>query len=174
MNYIQIKKNCKGYNIDCLGTPKGMPIPPSTCVRFSHGIPGFEQVRQWRFTANVDVHPFLHMSADDESVRFVCIEAFRICPGYRLYLPFSSSTPLAITAQSRIAVLSIVTVGDKPEDTTANLMSPIVVNVDARQGEQAIAESSPYPLKYRIWDSLQLSETETEEEPQDELLAAMG
>ena len=172
MNYIQIKKNCKGYHIDCPGSPKGMPIPPSTCVRFAHGIPGFEQIRQWRFTANVEVHPFLHMTADDESVRFVCIEAFRICPGYRLYLPFSSSTPLAITIQSRIAVLSIVTVGSSPEDTTANLMSPIVVNVDTRKGEQAIAESSPYPVKYRIWDSLHLAEPQ--DEPQDRLLAAMG
>jgi flagellar assembly factor FliW len=171
MSSIKIKKNCKGYNIDCHGNPTGSPVPTGTRVRFTHGIPGFEQIREWEFTTCVDIFPFFHMTAADGSVSFVCIDTFRICPDYHLYLPFPVSEPLTISDASAIAVLSIVTVGRSPEDTTANLMSPIVVNLDSKQGEQAISDSSPYPLKYRIWDSLNLGGSQT---PEDELQEAMG
>ena len=172
MNYIRIEKGAKGYDVGCPGTPKGMPVPLGTPVRFARGIPGFEQIRIWRFEASVDVHPFLQMVAEDDSVRFVCIESFRICRDYRLHLPFSSAAPLAIAVGSRVAVMSIVTVNSRPEDITANLMSPIVVNADTCQGEQLIPESSPYPLKYRIWDHLQVSEAD--DEPSEEVFAVMG
>jgi len=171
MSCINVKKNCKGYNVDCHGIPTGSPLPNGISVRFAHGIPGFEQIRGWGFTTCVDIFPFFNMTAEDDSVGFVCIDTYRICPDFRLHLPFPTCEPLAITDASAIAVLSIVTVGRRPEDTTANLMSPIVVNLDSKQGEQAISDSSPYPLKYRIWDSLNLGGDGT---PEDELQEAIG
>ena len=171
MSHINVKKNCKGYHINCHGAPTGSPLPNDVSVRFAHGIPGFEQVREWMFSTCVDIFPFFNMTAGDDSVSFVCIDTFRICPDYRLYLPFPTSEPLAITDASAVAVLSIVTVGHRPEDTTANLMSPIVVNLDTKQGEQAISDTSPYPLRFKIWDSLNLGQPQTRE---DELQQAMG
>jgi len=173
MNGIQIQKNGKGHHIHRRNAPRGLPVALGATVRFPHGVPGFEQVTEWRFATTADIYPFLHMNALDGSVSFVCIETFRICPDYRLYLPLPYGDTLSLDTAARLAVLSIVTVGQCPEDTTANLMSPLVVNLDTRRGEQAILESSPYPLKYRIWDHLRLSEAEPEETEQ-ELLAAMG
>lgn len=172
MNGIQVQKNGKGYNLHCQGAPKGLPVPPGMAVRFPHGIPGFERVTDWRFTANVDVYPFLHLSATDESVRFVCIDTFRVCADFQLALPSLYSEPLEIGPASRVAILSIVTVGRRPQDTTANLMSPLLVNLDTRHGEQIILETTSYPLKLRIWETLRLGETRDESE--DRLLAAMA
>lgn len=172
MNHIDIKRNCRGYNITSAGTPRGIPVHHGVSVRFVHGIPGFEQVRSWQFRANPELHPFLYMTALDESVRFVCVDVFRICPDYRLYLPDGISEPLGITTASRLAVLSIVTVGTTPESTTANLMSPIVINLDGLLGEQAIQETTPYPLRYSIWESLNLANAA--EESSDELMVAAG
>jgi flagellar assembly factor FliW len=173
MNGIQIQKNGKSHQIHRRGPARGLPVPLGTAVCFPHGIPGFEQVTQWRFASAAEIYPFLHMSALDESVSFVCIETFRVCPDYRLHLPFPYGDTLALGSESRVAVLSIVTVGQRPEDTTANLMSPLVVNLDTRRGEQTILDASPYPLKFRIWEHLRLGEAE-EGETEQELLAAMG
>ncbi|MDX9981099.1 MAG: flagellar assembly protein FliW [Lentisphaeria bacterium] len=173
MNGIQIQKTGKSHQIHRRGAARGLPVPLGATVSFPRGIPGFEQVTGWRFASAADIYPFLHMNALEENVGFVCIETFRICPDYRLHLPFPYGDTLALGAESRLAVLSIVTVGQRPEDTTANLMSPLVVNLDTRRGEQIILDSSPYPLKFRIWDHLRLSEAE-DGETEQELLAAMG
>lgn len=173
MNGIQIQKNGKSQQIHRRGAARGLPVPLGTTVNFPHGIPGFEQVREWRFASAADIYPFLHMNALAENVSFVCIETFRIFPDYCLNLSFPYGDTLALGPESRLAVLSIVTVGQRPEDTTANLMSPLVVNLDTHRGEQVILDSSPYPLKFRIWDHLRLGETDKEETEQ-ELLAAMG
>lgn len=160
MKHINIQKNCTGYNINCSEMPHGIPIRHGSTVQFPRGVPGFEDFAQWHFTANVAVHPFVYMDAPDGSVRFVCIEAFRICPDFRLHLPYAIAKPLEISPLSHIAVLSVVTVGHTPENTTANLMSPIVVNLDTLCGEQAILEQSDYPLKYSIWENLREDEEE--------------
>lgn len=173
MNAIQVEKNGKSHHIHRRGGIRGLPVSPGTTVRFPHGIPGFEQTTEWQFATAADIYPFLHLEAHDQSVRFVCIETFRICPDYRLELPFPYSDMLAIESASRLAVLSIVTVGQRPEDTTANLMSPLLVNLDSKRGGQIILDSSPYPLKLRIWEHLCLGEA-GEEEAEFELLNAMG
>lgn len=164
MKYISIQKNCTGYNIDCSEVPCGIPIRHGSKVHFPRGVPGFETVRQWNFTANVAVHPFVYMEDPGDQVRFVCIESFRIYPNYKLHLPYTVAKPLAITPLSHIAVLSVVTVGQTPEQTTANLMSPLVINLDTLCGEQAILEHSEYPLKYCIWDHLYTNDDEALEE----------
>ena len=154
MKPIVIQNNCTGYNISCDSVPSGIPIMHGTPATFPRGVPGFESIRQWRFVANAAVHPFVYMEAEEEDVRFVCVEVFCICPGYTLHLPYPVAEALGITAESHIAVLSVVTLGDTPENTTANLMSPLVINLDAGVGEQTIPERSAYPLKFRIWDHL--------------------
>jgi flagellar assembly factor FliW len=134
-------------------------VPHGARVQFDHGIPGFESVAEWQFALDPAVKPFLYLTAGDRSVQFVCVETFRIRPDYCLHLPGSAAKTLGLTTQSSVALLSIVTVHDAPEDTTANLMSPLLVNLDRLLGKQIIHEDSPYPLRYRIWETLCLEQT---------------
>jgi flagellar assembly factor FliW len=51
-------------------------------------------------------------------------------------------------------VLAMVTVESDPKNTTANLLAPIVINMDNLVGRQVILEDS-YPVRFRIWEGLE-------------------
>jgi flagellar assembly factor FliW len=170
MNCHKIETVRKGIRITCRQRPRGIPIRHGTLVRFRHGVPAFEHITRWRFASEVAVRPFFYMNAADDSVHFVCVETFRIYPGYVLQLSRESADGLEITPSANIALLSTVTVRRDPMDTTANLMSPLVINLDSLQGEQVVSEDSPYPLRHHVWNCL---DTAVETEEAERQLAAV-
>ena len=44
-------------------------------------------------------------------------------------------------------LLLVVTVGDSPQDATANLLAPIVINTRTRAGAQIVLTGSDHPLR---------------------------
>jgi flagellar assembly factor FliW len=124
-------------------------------VSFPLGLPGFEEVRAYQFYMEENYAPFLFMDAVGANpLRFICIDSFSICPEYKFNIALEVRHRLELVEASSIAVLNIVTLGSEPSVVTANLMSPLIVNVETMIGEQVILENSKYSIYYPIWDSL--------------------
>lgn len=122
---------------------------------FPEGILGFQDLHDYVFLMNEKVAPFMFMqSLEDSDLSFVCIEVFQICPDYTISLPQSSVEFLDLESMEEALVLSLVTVRQDVEDTTANLMSPIVINLRSMRAQQVIIENSEYPVRYKVWDAI--------------------
>ena len=123
---------------------------------FPEGILGFEDVKEYIFLINEKVAPFMFMQAlDNTGLSFVCVESFLIRPDFSLKLNESHVELLQLDAPEHALVLSLVTVNSDVRKFTANLLSPIVINMKKSIGRQVIPENSIYPVRYNVWEALE-------------------
>jgi len=131
-------------------------VKPENIFTFPQGILGFEEIKEYLFLINHKVEPFLFMQAlHDSNLSFVCIETFLIKPDYTIEIPKESINVLELKSPSDVLLLSIVTIRKNVEDITANLMSPIVINMMNSKAQQVITENSHYPVQFKIWETLE-------------------
>jgi len=147
--------NEKYLTINCKKRQTDYPLPNNTIIHFPKGIPGFDQITHYKFTSQPEVKLFMNMTATDQSnISFFCIDSFTVYPKYSIKLTTQLISDLKITPQTQLIALSIVTVGTSVEETTANLLGPIIINLNNKQGLQTILENSEYQVRYKIWDSI--------------------
>ncbi|MST32777.1 flagellar assembly protein FliW [Acidimicrobiaceae bacterium USS-CC1] len=121
-------------------------MPVLSTIRFPQGIPGFGTLREARCEPwGGDESPFVLLSAEEPSVRFVVAPPHIFFPDYRPEVPADIRADLAL-ADGEGLLLVILTLGSGPADTTANLLGPLVVNPATGRARQAVlnaAEWSP-------------------------------
>jgi flagellar assembly factor FliW len=131
-------------------------VNPENIFTFPEGILGFKEIQEYCILLNDKVKPFMFMQAlDGSDICFVCVESFLICPDYSLTIPDKTIQLLDLTKPEEALILSLVTVRKNIEDITANLMSPIIVNMHTSKAQQVIIENSNYPVRYKIWDHIE-------------------
>jgi flagellar assembly factor FliW len=120
--------------------------PGAATLRFSSGMPGFPgatnfSLRSW----GSEQSPFYVLECQDLlGLRFVVVG-----PGvfFASYEPiFGADVYQAVDASGPddIFVLVILTLRSRPEQTTANLLGPLVVNAQSGQAVQAVLSGSGY------------------------------
>ncbi len=131
-------------------------VHPENVFTFSNGILGFEDIKEYVFLLNEKVAPFMFMqSLNSKNVSFVCVETFLIKPDYSIKLPESNIETLELESPKDALVLSLVTINSNIRKFTANLMSPLVINMANLKGQQFIPDSSIYPVRYNIWQGIE-------------------
>lgn len=131
------------------------PTKVGDVVAFRQGLPGFPDQRRFRLRMEEAYRPFLFMDALGESpLCFVCVDTFYIRPDYDARIPSPVARRLQLTDPQDIGVFSIVTVRPDRTQITANLLSPLIINLVTLEGEQIILEGVDYPVQFRIWDTL--------------------
>lgn len=133
-------------------------VNPENIFTFPRGILGFEDIKKYVFLINEKVEPFIFMHAiDDTNLSFICIEAFLIMPDYNFILSDENIKFLNVKNAGELMVLNIVTVRKKVEDITANLMSPLIINIKNSLAMQVVLDDQAYPVKFNIWESIENS-----------------
>ncbi len=131
-------------------------VKPENVFHFKEGIVGFEEHKDYVFLLNDTIKPFMFMqSLTDSNLSFVCVKTDLVCPDYEITLPKANVQFLELEKPEDTLILSLVTVRPDVTDTTANLMSPIVINMQQSLGQQIILERSPYPVRYKVWDAIE-------------------
>ncbi len=118
-------------------------------LHFAAGLPGFPEAHRFRVTSwGGDGSPFLLMSGlDDPEVGFVLISPFVFYPDYEFDVDDTIVSRLGITSPSDVVVLCIVTLQDRPEHATVNLLGPIVVNPANGEAAQAVQPHGAYEVR---------------------------
>jgi flagellar assembly factor FliW len=131
-------------------------VRPENIFYFPQGILGFENIKKYIFLLNEKVKPFLFMQAlEVNGLSFVCIESFIVRNDYNIKIPDANVKFLDLKDSADVMVLSLVTVKKRVEDITANLMSPLIINMRNSTGMQIIQDNDDYPVRYKIWESLE-------------------
>jgi flagellar assembly factor FliW len=114
---------------------------------FPHGIPAFETHKQFRL---IEREPLLFLESETApDLSFLLLPVRVIDPEYRMAISVEDQETLVAGPESRLLCLAVITTAeDSPP--TANLLAPVVVNLDNGRAVQAVRSDSLYSHKKAI------------------------
>ena len=120
-------------------------------VNFRAGLPGFPDAHEFVLAhEGDDDSPFwILQSAVDPATAFVLVEPFTFFPDYDFELDDTGAERIGVTEPADVLVFSVVTLAERPEDSTVNLLAPIVVNRHSGEALQHVL-SKGYDVKTPI------------------------
>lgn len=122
-------------------------------ITFPEGVPAFEDAKNFTLVTTEDIKPFLYLkSLEIDELGFVCIDPFLIQKDYHVKITAADLAHLGLKDPKDALVFCFVTVKEDPRENTANLLAPIVVNLQNRTGRQVILDN--YPVRFNIWEGL--------------------
>jgi flagellar assembly factor FliW len=121
-------------------------------LTFEHGIPGFGEEKQFVLLP-LPENEWFHIlqSVKTPQLGFVVTDPFVFFKDYDFELDQASVESLGKPSEKDVQVLSILTVRETLNDSTANLQAPIILNLANRKGKQVILTNSDYQTKHLIF-----------------------
>jgi flagellar assembly factor FliW len=117
-------------------------------LSFPWGLPGLEDCHQFVLLEPHNTRPICWLqSIEYGEIALPCIEPWTLAPKYEVVLSTADSAALELVDSGDAAVLVILNLAKPPEDRTANLIAPVVINIERRIGRQILMEKSPYGLR---------------------------
>lgn len=122
------------------------PLPALAAVNFPAGMPGFREARTFTLSPWGDgPSPFVVLECIEVTgLRFVAVEPGVFFPWYKPRLGPDILEAVEAGAPEDVDVLAILTLRSRPEETTANLLGPVVVNPQTGKAVQAVLSGSGF------------------------------
>lgn len=116
---------------------------------FRTGLPGFPGERRFALVRwGAFEGPYsLMVDLEHPEVRFLVMPPYVFFPDYVVDLDDAIAAKIHLEKAEDCLLLVIVTLGAAPEDATANLLGPVVVNLQTREGVQAVLAESGYSTR---------------------------
>lgn len=120
-------------------------VDESRTITFQGGLLGFPNSLTYA-VVEIEDSPYLWLqSADEPDVAFLAVTPFVFFPDYELELSDDDERALEIADASQVEVLTVLTVhragAAAADQITANLLGPIVLNVETRQAMQLVLDA---------------------------------
>jgi flagellar assembly factor FliW len=124
-------------------------------IEMSAGLPGFPDARRFVLVEWEDdgASPFSVLrSLDHDSLEFLVAAPVVLFPDYAPVLDDATADTLELATADDALVLVLITVAERAEDATANLLAPVVVNVHTLRGAQVVLPDAPVEdLRRPLW-----------------------
>ena len=128
-----------------------LPVAPVDVpeLHFAHGLPGFPGERRFALVRwGAFEGPYsLMVDLDDPAVRFLVMPPYVFFPDYVVDIDDAIAAKVHLERAEDCLLLVIVTLTGQPEDATANLLGPVVINLQTREGTQAVLAESGYSTR---------------------------
>lgn len=126
-------------------------INEADIIHFQHGIPGFEDERQFILIpiSSESIYQVLQ-SVNTKELAFIVASPFITVQDYSFELDEATVETLQINDEQEVAVLGIVTLKETLATSTINLKAPIILNTTNKQAKQVILDNSSYTLHQPI------------------------
>ena len=98
-------------------------------------------------------------SLDEPRLVFALLEPFLFYPDYGFELPDPDSEALGIVRPEDAIVRCVLTLHDGVDETTANMVAPLVMNQGTGRGRQVTLQDANLPLRFSVFESLRLPAT---------------
>ena len=123
-------------------------------INFNEGIPGFRELKKYILIEDPE-SPFVYLqSVEDGMVSFIIINPYLLKRDYTIEIKDTYISALGGCSAEAFCVFVIATVMDDFEEATVNLLAPIVIQNETRQGMQIILENTTYTTKHKIKELL--------------------
>jgi flagellar assembly factor FliW len=116
---------------------------------FPTGLPGFPGERRFALVRwGAFEGPYsLMVDLGNPDVRFLVMPPYVFFPDYVVDLDDSIAAKIHLDKAENCLLLVIVTLGSTPEEATANLLGPVVINLETHEGVQAVLAESGYSTR---------------------------
>lgn len=121
-------------------------------LTFAAGLPGFpEPIKYVLLPLDADLPLALLQSTEKSEIGFVVAFPFAFKKDYVFDLGEEDKKELQIEKEEDVVVYSIVTLKESFNDSTLNLLAPVIINTEKKLGKQIVLhDSSLYPLCYAV------------------------
>ncbi len=125
-------------------------------IGFAEGLIGFENCRQYVVVRHDDKSAFRWLqSLDEPGVAFPIVEPFSFRPDYAPTISDTDARMLSLSSDSPTLLFVVVSVPNQdPRAMTANLLAPLVINGETRQGKQVIVQDEGYSTRHDVVSEL--------------------
>ena len=127
-------------------------VPDETLITFPEGVIGFKEARGFVIFDCGDQGLFKWLqSTDIPELAFVICESHLIVPNYKVIIGQKERDLLQLESTDDAAVCLILVIPEDPQETTGNLLGPIVMNAKTRLGMQLVLVNPEYSTRYKIF-----------------------
>lgn len=123
-----------------------MPVDPDKIITMTAPLLGFPAAKQFVLRPHGQDSPFLWLQAlNDPQLAFVVIPAAFLFPGYRPVIGENIRRELEAASEEELETLLILTIpAANPQQMTANLLGPLMVNSGKRLARQVLQDPAAY------------------------------
>ncbi|MCH8274227.1 MAG: flagellar assembly protein FliW [Armatimonadetes bacterium] len=120
------------------------------------GLVGIPDLRKFLVISHKPDSPFRWIqSVEDPEFAFLVMDPVLFRPDYAPELPDDVAEQLQLTDETPRIVYAIVSIPPgRPEEMTANLAGPIMLNAEKRIARQVVLEDDRWTTRHRILDEL--------------------
>jgi len=121
-------------------------------ISFPHGLPGFPEEKSFAFLPYQVDSPFAYLqSMEKPQLTFLVVDPFAFFKDYEFQLQDEIAQELGLSHPNLPQIINIVSVPQKTEEMTANLLAPIVMNVQSSTAIQVVLEKTTYTTRHRLF-----------------------
>ena len=125
-------------------------INPSKIIKFEHGLPGFEEEKEFiQLPLSDDSVYQVLQSVRTAELAFIITSPYAVIADYSFELDESIIQALNIQSDNEVAVFVIISLKDTLENSTVNMKAPIVLNIEKKKAKQIILEED-YGIRHQL------------------------
>jgi flagellar assembly factor FliW len=123
---------------------------------FPDGIPGFEQDKRYTLMGLEGLDGFACLQCVDRGeLSFIIVNPFVFFSDYEFNLPDADAKLLEAADPQDLSVWTIVTIKDRLESATVNLVAPVVLNERKRRGKQVILVDPNLGTRHALFQTVE-------------------
>lgn len=122
-------------------------------IHFPEGMIGFDRMQDYVVINTKEGSPFRWLqSLEEPKLAFLVSLPETFMESYAPEIKDEEAQSIGLTAETEHLVFVTTTIpAGKPKEATANLVAPIVVNLQTRKAKQVILDSEAYTIRYPIF-----------------------
>lgn len=127
-------------------------IDESRAIHFSEGLVGFPEDEKYIIMEHKPDSPFMWLqSLASPELAFVIMNPFLVYPDYLKDISPEEEKALKPGSNETVMIFTIVTIpGGRAGESTVNLMGPVVIDQDIKEGKQVILANSGYSHRHPL------------------------
>ncbi|MGD9140495.1 MAG: flagellar assembly protein FliW [bacterium] len=130
-------------------------IDDDAVISMPEGMLGFSEITRYVLIQHRDGSPFLwYQAVDEPNLAFVVVDAFTFFPDYEIVMSTDDVEVLDCKKPGDLAVFLVVVIPDNPEEMTANLRGPLVINVSNKVARQVVLTDDKYSPHHSIMEEM--------------------
>ena len=115
-------------------------------IRFPSGLVGYPAAQQFVLDQG-DGGVFELRGVNDDGPTFVVVSPLPFFPDYAPVIDDETVKKLGLRGQEDALVLLVVTLRERPEDTSANTLAPLIINALTKDAFQVVLTGQPFSLR---------------------------
>lgn len=123
-------------------------------IEFKQGILGFEHLHRYILMEDEDENcPFVYLqSIEDLNICFILASPQSIMKEYTISISENYFQQLGGGPDEDFAVVLIVTIPEKIQEATVNLLAPLLIQKNTKKGVQIVLERTEYTVRHSLME----------------------